>query len=220
MQQPCRKPRRRTRISGEAAPEAQVQSVNPPAGDAIEQLRFIRQTMESAGSFTAVPGRGMIAIGLSALAAGAIAQWQSGEQITRLWLFIWLIEAIVALGVGLWAMLRKAKRAGQSLFSGPGRKFATHFIPPMLVGALLTLAMFPHAMRGAIPAMWLMLYGTAVITAGEFSVKIVPVMGACFLALGALAIFLPVGWVNIYMLLGFSGLHLIFGWTIARNHGG
>ncbi|MBI2681752.1 MAG: hypothetical protein HYX26_00780 [Acidobacteriales bacterium] len=192
----------------------------PPAGEAIEQLRFIRQTMESAGAFTAVPGQGMMAIGLTALATGSYAAWQSDGQITRTWLYLWLVEAVVAMGIGLWAMLRKAERAGQSLLSGPGRKFATHFIPPMLVGALLTLAMFPHAMRGLIPAMWLMLYGTAVITAGEFSVKIVPVMGACFLGLGALAIFLPTGWVNLYMLLGFAGLHLIFGGIIARRYGG
>jgi hypothetical protein len=219
MPQSCRQPRRRARIAGDL-PAGTPGTAHPPAGDAIEQLRFIRQTMESAAAFTAVPGKGMMVIGLSALAAGAYAAGQNGGQITRGWLYLWLAEAGFALGLGLWAILRKAERAGQSLLSGPGRKFALHFIPPMLAGALLTLAMFPHGLRGLIPAMWLMLYGTAVITAGEFSVKAVPVMGACFLGLGALAIFLPAAWVDLYMSIGFGGLHLVFGWIIARRYGG
>jgi hypothetical protein len=219
MPQPCRQPRRRARVSAEAPSEPALAPA-PPAGEAIEQLRFIRQTMESAGAFTAVPGKGMMAIGCTALLAGAFASWQNGGQITRDWLYLWLAVAGFALVLGLWAMLRKAERAGQSLLSGPGRKFAMHFIPPMLAGALLTFAMFPHGLRGLIPAMWLMLYGTAVITAGEFSVRAVPVMGACFLGLGALAIFLPAAWVDIYMGLGFGGLHLLFGFIIARQYGG
>ena len=72
----------------------------------------------------------------------------------------------------------------------------------------------------AIPAMWLMLYGTAVITGGAFSVSIVPVMGLSFLALGVLEVFAPGSWVNYFMAAGFGGLHLVFGGVIARKHGG
>ena len=222
MQQPCRKPRRRRNIGnidvGEVVPQAEREQGSPTQSDPLEQLRFIRQTMESAGSFTAVPGVGQMVIGLTALAAAVFAARQAG--VTTQWVGIWLLESVIALAIATATMVHKARRAGQSLVSGPARKFGLSFVPPLAVGALLTYVLYRSAMMAAIPAMWLMLYGTAVITGGAFSVSIVPVMGLSFLALGALEVFAPGAWVNYFMAAGFGGLHLVFGGIIARKHGG
>lgn len=183
----------------------------------MEELRFIRQTMESATSFTAVPGRGQILIGLTALAAAYIAQIQES---TARWLFVWLAEAALALGIALFAIVRKSRRANQSLASGPGKKLLLSFAPPMLVGGLLTILMVRAGLQSSLPAMWLLMYGTAVVTGGAFSVSIVPVMGFSFLTLGALAVFLPAAWMPALLAAGFGGLHIIFGAIIARRHGG
>ena len=220
MQQPCRRPRRRRSINidvGDAV-EQNVQPTSAIQSDPLEELRFIRQTMESAGSFTAVPGVGQMAIGLTAIAAAMLAAREA--NVSARWVEIWLAESAVALVIAVVTMVRKARRAGQSLVSGPARKFGLSFVPPLAVGALLTYVLYRSAMMAAIPAMWLMLYGTAVITGGAFSVSIVPVMGLSFLALGALEIFAPAGWVNYFMAVGFGGLHLVFGGIIARRHGG
>src|ERR1041385_7785980 len=65
---------------------------------AIDNLRYIRKTMERAGSFTAVPGIGGMLMGSTALAAAWIASHQP-EGFS--WMAIWLAEALVALAIGL-----------------------------------------------------------------------------------------------------------------------
>src|SRR3982751_2394712 len=182
----------------------------PPAlhDRAMDNLRFIRETMERASEFTAVPGWGGVLMGLTALAASFVAS----EQPTRnLWLGPWMVEALLALILGGWAMDRKARRAEQPLLSGPGRKFALSYSPPILVGILLTIVLYRAGLVHTLPGMWLLLYGTAVVTGGAFSVKIVPVMGLCFMLLGAGALFTPAALENYLMAAGFGGLHIVFG---------
>lgn len=186
--------------------------------DALTDLRFIRETMESAGSFTAVPGIGTMAVGATALVVAYLSQRLAlGSQ---RWLELWMAEAMVALAISAVSISRKAHRSGQSLWSGPAKKFITSFAPPLMAGALLTWVMFEAGFGARIPAMWLLLYGTAVVTGGAFSVGIVPVMGLCFFTLGGLAAFAPVAWSIYFLAAGFGGLHLGFGYWIAKRYGG
>ena len=82
---------------------------------ARENLRFIRETMERAGSFTALPGWGVIAMGITALGAAVIAS----QQATSLaWLVTWMVEAVIAIAIAGWTMVSKARETGSSLFTG------------------------------------------------------------------------------------------------------
>lgn len=184
---------------------------------AMDNLRFIRETMERAGAFTAVPGWGGFFMGLSALLAAAVAARQGTIEG---WLAIWFGEGMFAIGLGALAMKYKAESAQLSLLSAPARKFALSFAPPLLVGALLTLVLYRANLSAAIPGMWLVLYGTGVVTGGAFSVRIVPVMGLCFMLLGAVALFCPFSWSSAFLGAGFGGLHIVFGIIIARRFGG
>ena len=184
---------------------------------ALDNLRFIRQTMERAGSFTAVPGWGQVAVGITALAAASFA---SRHQTSELWLAIWLGEAIVALAIGGATMVRKAYAVSDPILSGPGRRFGLSFLPPMLVGGLLTVVLYRAALWSALPGTWLLLYGTGFVTGGAFSVRVVPVMGICFMLLGGAALLGPPAWGNWLMAAGFGGLHIVFGMIIARRYGG
>jgi hypothetical protein len=105
------------------------------------------------------------------------------------------------------------------LGSGPGRKAVFSLTPPMIAGGLLTIMLVQAGMTNAIPGVWLLLYGTGVITGGMYSVRVVPIMGICLMALGAIALFAP-EFRNWFMAAGFGGLHLIFGAIIVRKYGG
>jgi hypothetical protein len=183
----------------------------------MDNLAFIRDTMEAAGAFTAVSGWAMVAVGIIATVAAMIA---SAQHSVLQSLYVWIAAAVLAPAVMLWGIVRKARRARMPLLSGPGRKFVLSFSPPILVGALLTIVLFRAGLVGVIPGMWLLLYGTAVVAGGAFSVKIVPVMGICFMLAGTLAVFTPAAWNDWIMAAAFGGLHIGFGIPIARRHGG
>lgn len=184
---------------------------------ARDNLRFIRETMERAGSFTSVPGWGGVALGITALGAAVVASLQKGPAA---WLAVWLVEAAIAVAIAGWSTLLKARRADDSLLHGPGRRFALSFVPPLFVGAILTYVLFHAGLVSAIPGAWLLLYGTGVVTGGAFSIRVVPLMGLCFMVLGTVTFFCPAGWANILLGIGFGGFHVVFGAVIARSYGG
>jgi len=183
---------------------------------AMDNLRYIRQTLERAGSFTAVPGKGGILMGLVALAAGRIAARQAAVST---WISVWMVAAVAALAIGIAGAAIKSRRFQIPLFSGPGRKFIAGFAPPILAGAVLTLVFFRAGVSGFLPGVWLLLYGTGVVSGGWASVRVVPLMGACFMLTGTMALLVP-GYNDELLSAGFGGLHLVFGTVIAVKYGG
>ena len=184
---------------------------------AMDNLRYIRETMEKSGSFTHVSGIGGVVMGLVALAASVVA---GNAGSVAVWLGAWLGAAGISLSVATLMMARKSRLEGVKLLSGPGRKFTWNMIPPPAAGAALTLALLRMGSMELLPGMWLLLYGTGVVTAGSYSVRPVPVMGALFMLLGGAALVSPASWGNAYMAVGFGGLHVAFGILIWRKHGG
>ena len=206
-----------------------------PDAAAASSLRYIRETMARTATFTAVPGWGGVAMGVTAVAAAALAHRQPTASG---WLTVWTAEALIGLTLGAWTMTTKARRGGAPLLSGQGRKFLLGIAPALAVGVAVTLAVYAYeigplgeatahggepgsmASRRLLPGLWLMLYGAGVASAGMFSIRLVPMMGSLFLLTGALALLSPAAWGDAWMALGFGGLHLVFGVLIARRYGG
>lgn len=197
-------------------------TVPPPDGAALhdramDNLRFIRDTMERAGEFTAVPGWGGIGMGVTAIGAAILA---SRQATPGGWLTVWLAEAVLAVVVGVAGMTWKAQRLGAPLTSRPARRFLLSYAPPIVLGALLTPPLWEAGGIGLVTPLWLLAYGAGVLTGGAFSVRAVPLMGLGFMALGAVALLLPSVSPNLLLALGFGGLHVVAGWVIARRYGG
>ena len=184
--------------------------------NAIENIRIIRETMERATSFTAVPGKGTMLIGASAILTSIIASFISSPTA---WLICWVIDAIFAISIGVVMMNRKAENAGLPLLSGPGKRFIVSLCIPLVSGLILTILFYQNGLIQFLPGLWLLLYGAGVITGGMFSVRIVPIMGGCFMALGFFALFIE-PYAPWFMAIGFGALHIIFGQIIAKNYGG
>lgn len=184
---------------------------------AMDNLRYIRETMERSASFTHVSGIGGVLMGTVAIGAAVLAR--STESIGS-WIAIWLVAAGVSLAVATLSMARKSRAAGMSLLTGPGRKFTWNVIPPLIAGAVLTVALVRLGLIDPLPGMWLLLYGTSVVTGGSYSVRPVPVMGVAFMLAGMAALLSPAAWGNAWMAAGFGGLHIVFGIVIWRKHGG
>ena len=184
---------------------------------AIDNLRYIRETMERSASFTHVSGIGGVGMGAVALGASALAATAPTELA---WLGTWLAAAVVSLAIAVLSMARKSRAAGVTLFAAPGRKFAWNVIPPLAAGAVLTAALLRIGLLDLLPGMWLLLYGTSVVTGGSYSVRPVPIMGAVFMLAGLGALLTPPALGNFWMAVGFGGLHILFGIVIWRKHGG
>lgn len=183
----------------------------------MDNLSYIRGMMERAATFTAVSGWGQIVIGLTAIAAALVAARQAlpWSRVAT-----WVAEAGVAAGLSVASMTLKSHAANVPLLSGPLRKLILSFSPAMLAGGVLTAVFVSHGQYALLPGSWMLLYGAAVVSAGTYSVSSVPVMGALFMACGALALILPESWATALMIVSFGGLHISFGAWIAWRHGG
>ena len=200
---PCRRPPRRS--------EAR------PTPDALEHLEVIRETMERSTAFTAVSGWGYVGMGATALLASYLAL---RPPTIEAWLAVWLGEALVAVTMALVAMHWKGSRLGTPILSIPGRRLFVGLLPALFAGGVMTVALIGSGDTRQIPGVWLLLYGVAVMQAGAFSVRSIPVMGAVFVLIGAIALPLPWFWANVMLAVGFGLVHIAFGSYIAWCHGG
>src|SRR4030095_11759197 len=127
---------------------------------AAESIEFIRETMVRSASFTAVPGQGGVAMGaIGVVSAGMASRPSSPEQ----WLATSLIAALVAAPIGLAATLVKARRHHVALWSASGRRFMQGFLPSIVAGAALTLALVRAGRIELLAPMWLLLYGAGIL---------------------------------------------------------
>ncbi len=182
---------------------------------AKETLAYIRRTMETASTFTAVSGWGLVLVGAIGLLAAALA-WSGGAATD---LRVWISAALVSVVAAAVATVAKARRTDVPIWSGAFRKVVWVMTPAIVAGALLTYALAEQGATHLLPGTWLALYGAGVTAGGTFSVRAIRWMGLVFLMLGAAALFRP-GLGLPLLAAGFGGLHVAVGLDIVWRHGG
>lgn len=197
-------------------PPSNAAPISIDAG-ALAHLRYIRDTMEAAHTFTSVPGKGCIAMGIVALSAAAL---DSMPGLAPYWLPIWLGAALTAVLLASYFLVNKARGQGLSLWRGVARRFFLTLLPALVAGAVLTTALLDSDARELVAGAWLLLYGAGLAASGVFSIGPVMVTGFAFMVLGTLALTLPPSWSTALLAVGFGGLHLVLGTIIIRRHGG
>ena len=210
---PDRAPVRHRRRAG----SSRIDTDELPGRAALDDLRYIRSAMESAGAFTSVPGLAMVGLGLSAVVTAVVASTQPDRD---RWLLAWVIEAAVAAVVAVLAVAQKSRRRGLAVTAGPNRRFASSFAPAMVTGAILTFAMWSRGVPELLPGTWLLAFGASVTAGSAASVAPVRVLGVTFVALGAIAFLVPAACGDAVLAIGFGGVLAAFGAVIARRHGG
>ncbi len=190
----------------------------PTHGDresAKETLAYIRRTMESASSFTAVSGWGLIVVGF----VGLLAAWLAWSGTHDADLRIWMPTAAISIVTASAFNIRKAKVMDVPIWTGAIRRLVWVMVPALAAGAVLTVALSRGGSEHLLPGMWLALYGAGVTAGAEFSIRAIRWMGMSFLLLGAAALLEPaIG--LLLMAAGFGGLHVVIGLDIVMRHGG
>jgi len=183
--------------------------------NAKQTLEYIRRTMESASSYTAMAGSGMVGAGVVGLIASGVAARLGDAADLR----VWVPAAAVAILLAGAGNAHKASRMGVPLWSGAFRKLAWVMTPVLLAGMILTIALGQQGATALIPGTWLALYGAGVTAGGTLSVRAVRAMGIAMLCLGAIALLQP-QWGAPLLTLGFGVLHVVFGILLITRHGG
>ena len=155
-------------------------------------------------------------MGITALVAAPIASRQPNVET---WLGVWLTAALVAAGAGAFTIARKNAKTAAHNLTRPAWNFVQSLFPSLLAGAVLTLVLYRAGQTGAIAGTWMLLYGSGIVTAGTVSVRVIPVMGLCFMGIGVVSLFVPAGWADVLMATAFGGLHVVFGLVILRKYG-
>ena len=194
---------------------------------AFNDLQLIRNTMERSTQLTSVSGIGLMAMGLIGLAGAYAAALRNGYA---WWPNTWGVVAIVGFAIGLISMWYKGERTGSSIFTGAGKRFIFSLSPPIVAGTVLSERFVMIGRDDLLAGTWLLLYGAGVITAGAYSIRVIPIMGIVFMILGTFAVFAPASFLepqfgvmtgqDLLLAAGFGGIHIAFGAIIAWRHGG
>jgi hypothetical protein len=191
-----------------------------------QDLKFIRQTMESSSRYSNIPASGYMLTGLLGIAGTwgtylylGKAKVMDTSLVTLTdvqgLVAIWGLVFLTAVGGVMLCAWNKARRHNRSAWNSLVARMLRSQIPLVLVVGALTLAMALEGYYSVIPGMWLGIYGTVLYSFSYFTSVEHKIEGVAFMGLGVFTLFVH-GIIGLLCVgVGFGGIHLIAGiWRI------
>jgi hypothetical protein len=193
---------------------------------AEEDLKIIRDVMETSARYTSFSGISGVFAGLLALAGCGVTYWISNNidyhKDQNLWYTItWVAVFITAISQDFLLARSKARRCGESIWNPASIQVIKALIPGVFISLMLSIYAAIIDDLEVIPAIWTLGYGVAICAAGRFSVSEVRIFGVIQLITGALGLFLLSDWMCslCFMGLTFGVYHIIYGLWLMRRYG-
>lgn len=195
----------------------------PDAREAEENLRVIRELMERSTRHSTFSGYSGILAGIYSIIGCAITFWIKNQPhsllpMNLLFLAVWSVVIVLAIGTDYLLTKRHAARVGKRILSRLGKQMAYASIPGLGTGALWTLFLLQHGLLDVVFPVWMLCYGIAVSAVGIFSQREVKLLGAAFLVAGAVTLFLPQFGLPM-MAATFGGFHILYGIVMSLKDG-
>jgi hypothetical protein len=182
----------------------------------LQAIQDIKTMMERSTRFSSISGKAGIVVGILAVIVFAGIKWFNVTSVASLFV-VMVGTLILALSIGLYLSIAKAKKEGAAIFDTTAKRFLVQFFIPLIVGGILCLIFAYHGDYTYIPSIMLIFYGFALLHASKFSLDTIKNLGYLELIIGLLAAaFTTYGmW---FWVIGFGLLHVIYGFIIYTKY--
>jgi hypothetical protein len=189
----------------------------------IEDLALIRNLMEQSTRFMSLSGLSGILIGIYALIGATLAyyylgirgiynQYETVKQSPFLIFFILIAGSVLILSLITAYLLskNKSKKMKVGFWNKSAKLLVINLAIPLLIGGAFIGVLYFHNILGLIAPTTLVFYGLGLISAGNYTIKEIKILGLLEVALGILAGF-NIGYGLYFWALGFGVLHILYG---------
>jgi hypothetical protein len=160
-----------------------------------------------------IPPAAGIAVGTVGLAATVLT---SVAAFRSLWLPIWLVAAVTGACLGALSLTGPSDSAIQSRHVIAVFRMYSRLLPSLFAGAVLTAVLWHTGLTRAVPGVWLLLYGCALIQASSVASGGMALLGSLFALLALVAFCAPQSGQLPILGIGFGELHILYGVVTLR----
>ena len=207
-----------------------------PTTDPLAQLTEIRAIMERSSRFISLSGLSGVGAGVVALAGAGVGHWYlkglypyagylhllqstpaERRAVMPFLLGLAVVMVVAALVVATFFTLRRARRAGQPLWSALGRRLALSLAIPLVAGGLFCIALFIEGAVGLVVPGLLLFYGLALLNASKYTLDEIRWLGLTEIGLGLVAMLIP-GLGLAFFAVGFGLGHIGYGLVMYNRY--
>ncbi len=194
--------------------------------DYLQDISEIRSMMERSSKFVTLSGWAGIMAGIYALTGAFIAYrffdykpayitYSSDDAevlspgLSKV-IFLAIVVLLAALGTAIFFSHKNAQKEGGKLWNPTSKRLLINMAVPLVAGGLMILIFIFKGLIVFIAPLTLIFYGLALYNAGNFTYKVVKILGIVQIVLGLLSLyFIEFG--LLFWALGFGFVHIFYG---------